>query len=375
MRILSYEYSELAPGGWSFDKVELGKTNLVVGDTGSGKTRFLNTIFNLGSTVTGKRSLPGPCQWRLRFGHKEHIYDWHISTDKLPDGSTVVSRETLSQLTEFSPKIIVSRSQSSFRFLSKTLPKLRSDNLSITILKEETVMQPLLEAFSLILRRNFFSDALEAIMPISVSQPKVLDTPPKSSNDISIIGLPVNVKLHLLSKYFPLSYKRICDYFTTVFPLVTSVDIKDLKELGLGFRPPGPTPICAVKERNVKTWIGVDQLSTGMQKVLLILTDIFTLPDESIYLIDEYENSLGVSAIDFLPPLLGDYETNIQFIVTSHHPYLINSIPVENWIVFHRRGSRIKTRYGSKNIEAYGKSKQQRFIQLLNDPFYTQGID
>lgn len=375
MRILSYEYAELNPGGWSFDKVELGKINLVVGDTGSGKTRFLNTIVNLGSTVTGRRSLPGPCQWKLRFGHKDLLYDWRISTDKLPDGSTIVSRETLSQLTDSSPKTIVSRSQSSFRFLSKTLPKLRSDSLSVTTLKEETAMQPLLEAFSLILRRNFFSDALEAVIPVSLSQPKILDTPPKSPNDISIIRLPTNVKLYLLSKYFPSSYKRICDYFTTVFPLVTSIDIKDLGELGLGFRPPGPTPVFTVKERNVKTWISIDQLSTGMQKVLLILTDIFTLPDESIYLIDEYENSLGVSAIDFFPPLLGDYETNIQFIITSHHPYLINNIPVENWIVFHRTGSRIKSRYGSKNIEAYGKSKQQRFIQLLNDPFYTQGVD
>ncbi len=37
-----------------------------------------------------------------------------------------------------------------------------------------------------------------------------------------------------------------------------------------------------------------------MQKVLLILTDVFILPEGGVYIIDEYENSLGLNAIDFL---------------------------------------------------------------------------
>ncbi len=112
-----------------------------------------------------------------------------------------------------------------------------------------------------------------------------------------------------------------------------------------------------------------------MQKVLLILTDIYTLPNGSIYLIDEYENSLGVSAIDFFPSFLTDLERDIQFIITSHHPYLINNIPVQNWLVFHRDGSQVQVRYGEENIKAYGESKQTRFLKLLNDPFYSRDID
>jgi hypothetical protein len=51
-----------------------------------------------------------------------------------------------------------------------------------------------------------------------------------------------------------------------------------------------------------------------------------------------------------------------------------NNIPVQNWLVFHRQGTRVKIQYGKDNIDAYGVSKQKRFIQLINDPFY-KGIE
>ena len=137
---------------------------------------------------------------------------------------------------------------------------------------------------------------------------------------------------------------------------------------------PGPTPVFSVREKYVGKWIPINELSSGMQKVLLIITDIMTLPDGAIYLVDEYENSLGVTAIDFFPSLLNTLSNDVQCIVTSHHPYLINAVPVDNWLVFHRRGSKVKIRYGKHNVEIYGKSKQEKFIQLLNDRFYSEGV-
>ena len=108
-----------------------------------------------------------------------------------------------------------------------------------------------------------------------------------------------------------------------------------------------------------------------MQKVLLIIADIITLPKGSIYIIDEYENSLGINAIDFLPEFLDAHGTDIQFLITTHHPYLINSMPMKKWRVFHRNGSRVSIKDGAEFEEKYGKSKQKAFVQLINDPFYT----
>jgi len=109
-----------------------------------------------------------------------------------------------------------------------------------------------------------------------------------------------------------------------------------------------------------------------MFKVLLILTDLYSIPDGSIYIIDEYENSLGVNAIHFLPELLYKIENDIQIFITSHHPYLINKIPIENWIILNRKGTKIEARFGEKNKELYGKSKHDQFTNLLNDPFYNE---
>ena len=44
------------------------------------------------------------------------------------------------------------------------------------------------------------------------------------------------------------------------------------------------------------------------------------LPEEGcVYLIDEYENSLGVNAINFFPSVLFEAASKSQFIITSHH--------------------------------------------------------
>ena len=66
---------------------------------------------------------------------------------------------------------------------------------------------------------------------------------------------------------------------------------------------------------------------------------------------------------------------NNQFFITSHHPYIINNIPIENWLVFHRKGLQVKIKSGTELKEKFGKSKQKYFLQLVNDPFYKEGIE
>ena len=75
-----------------------------------------------------------------------------------------------------------------------------------------------------------------------------------------------------------------------------------------------------------------------MQKVFLLILDTILLQDAGILFIDEYENSLGISTINFFPDLIESTNQKCQFIITSHHPYIINRIPIESWKVFHRDG-------------------------------------
>lgn len=79
-------------------------------------------------------------------------------------------------------------------------------------------------------------------------------------------------------------------------------------------------------------------------------------------MIDEFENSLGINCIDILTDDLIHENKTLQFIATSHHPYIINNIPYEYWKIVTRQGGHIRT----CNASDYhlGKSKQDAFIQL-----------
>jgi len=54
MRIISYETGGGTKNELNFLKINFGKMNLIVGDSATGKTRLLNTIFNGASFVVRK---------------------------------------------------------------------------------------------------------------------------------------------------------------------------------------------------------------------------------------------------------------------------------------------------------------------------------
>ena len=76
--------------------------------------------------------------------------------------------------------------------------------------------------------------------------------------------------------------------------------------------------------------------------------------------------------LTFSPNLFLILEKDIQFFITSHHPYIINEIPTNNWYIFHREGMQVSIMYGEEVSDRFGKSKQRAFIQLINDPFFAR---
>ncbi len=376
MRLVSLKYGDFVVN-WDFTNIELTNINLFVGESGSGKTRLLNVIFNIGQKV---RVDLGNHEgyWQIFFEHKNVKYFWEYEAKKNSSNVVAITKEIIKRTeADGSEKIIVDRNENKFDFLGQTLPKLSKTSTSIFILKEDPSIEPIYEGFGQIMRRNFFSDELEraaAYQNIRLDLVTALD----KQRDIMVLygqELTISVRMYFLKKYFPDKYKIIVDYFKSIFTFIDDCDVLDLSEIQKNISLQGRSPVFVIKERKVKQTIPVQQMSSGMQKVLLIILDVITLPEASLYLIDEYENSLGINAINFLPSFLTEHGEHNQFIITSHHPYLINAIPLKHWFVFHRNGPTVKIKFG-KDIEAsYGKSKQQAFIKLINDPFYTEGAD
>jgi energy-coupling factor transporter ATP-binding protein EcfA2 len=375
MKIISYE-SNAGPNDLHFPKMNFSRLNLIVGDSGTGKTRLLNTIFN-GALMAVQKAALFVGYWDITFEHQNQLYRWVIQTGG-EKGNEKIQSEKIAKLSENGEEqVLVKRTQNTFIFNGKELPKLGPRQTSIALLQEEDLIKPLYLGFSSIMRRSFWGQDLQIAVSLGSVPQIFLEKIKKSGNKDDLFPLPLslNGRLYILSQYFKDTYDRICKEFMTVFPFVLNYDLLDTEKFGVHL--PGFVPVFAVQERHLgQSWIPLDQLSSGMQKVLLILTDIFTMPESgAVYLVDEYENSLGISAINFFPSILLESSPQSQFIMTSHHPYIIGNVPVKSWIVLHRKGKKVLFKQGEALEERYSRSKQKAFVQLINDPFFTEGVE
>jgi AAA15 family ATPase/GTPase len=373
--ITSFSYKGLQNEPWEFEETSLGKVNLLVGASGSGKTRFLNTVFNIStSAVKGEPFRLG--EWTITVETKEYEYKWEYKGERDEKGTNFISREAISRKllnSDGQAENVIDRTRELFLFLGQKLPKLQMDRLSVTLLKEEESIRPLYETFTKVQRRNFHDEGLQAALALQPLLPKtIIEVRTEGLSRLFSQENALSAKMYLMKENHRDLYDLAVETFIQVFPSIRECDIQLLEKEPI-FKIPsgGIVPVFAIKEKGVNKWIALHELSSGMQKVLLIVTDILTLPEGSIYIIDEYENSLGVNAIDFLPQFIMDHGESIQFLITTHHPYLINNMPMNCWRVFRRAGSKVSLKQGAELKSKYGASKQEAFIQLLNDPFYS----
>ncbi|KAA3618607.1 MAG: ATP-binding protein [Calditrichaeota bacterium] len=370
--ITYYKYTGVDAEPWKFDKVNFSSINLLVGASGTGKTRFLNTLFNFSDFVSkGKQIRTGKWKIVIEAGGNEYLWKYEAGA---VNSENVIKSESLIRKNGAKEEKIIQRGEKEFYFLNQKLPKLDSKVSSITLLKEEEVIKPVHKIFTHVQRRVFHENVLQEALSFESIPNAVLDHFKDSRNLEKLWNqsLKVSSRLYIFEQAFPELYTLATQFFKQIFPSVLETKVDIFKD---DLIPAGDArvPVLLVKERGVRDWIPLQGLSSGMQKVMLIVTDILTLPGESVYIIDEYENSLGINAIDFLPQFLIDNGRNNQFIITTHHPYLINSMPIKNWLVFNRKGSTVRIKPGSEFSEKFGNSKQKAFIQLLNDPFYSKG--
>lgn len=378
MKILEYEYEDSREDGWKFDRVKLGKINLFVGDSATGKSRLLNTMFDLGRFAISKEFAIG--SWKVVFEHSNSTYTWTIRTENRTSAKQpgIVVSEELWKHDGDQRQQLVKRDGTSFIYTDKQAPKLSQQETSISLLREEEFMRPVHTAFSSIERRLFDKSALEKAAAYQSVPANIVDAMKENSQDLRALferDMTLSANLFVLSKYRPNMYEQIIENYKRVFPFIKETRLAEYDEIAPNAPMGGQIPVFTIRERTTKNWIPLTQFSSGMLKVLLILTDIFILPNEGVYIIDEYENSLGISAIDFFPQFVLELDKDVQFIITSHHPYIINAIPLANWYVFHRKAVNVSIRQGEELSQKYGKSKQQAFVQLINDPFFKTGVE
>lgn len=378
MRIKNLSYKDNA-SSWELRQIGLDQLNLLVGASGVGKTMSLNVIYFLsgiarGNSVNGVEwsiafidEIGRECIWEGKFENlglgKEisKLFKTVNKDDKFPlDIAKIVSEKLIINNYQ-----VITRTAHEILFFDKPTIKLSPTESAINLLKEETQIQPVYQSFLKIFRNETLSGGRVIEFNKIASRFTTL-TAIQNSN------LDTFLKLALLSQHEPIVFEQIKTTFIAIFPHIENIQIKTIEQADLPLHV-AQFPFVQIKEKYIDRWIFPWELSSGMLKTLGIISDLYLLPAGSVLLIDELENSLGINCIDDIGELLST-NSNIQLIVTSHHPYIINTIDMQYWRILTRQGSVVTGRKAQEFERLAKKSMHDNYTRLLEIEEIIQGV-
>lgn len=368
MKIISLTYKDKSRN-WEFHNLDFQKLTLLVGASGVGKTQILRALKTLQSIASGQ-SFNG-VEWLVFFEIKGIRYRWEGAFELKGKEASVFDNKNEEKFSLAYENIfldgreILNRNKERILFEGEKTVKLSSSESAVHLLKEEQLIYPIYWAwFQQVVELNAnlsISKRFGKTMAFSVAETlKTLINIQNSKFDVVIKLLFADIlKVPIL--------QTIKTRYTSIFPQVEDVRI------GYFNQDDDELVSIQIKVHEVDEWIAQNDISSGMYRSLLQIAELYLCASESVILMDEFENSLGVNCIDELTNNILGNERNVQFILTSHHPYIINNIPLTNWKIVTRKGGIVTV----KNAADYriGESSHDAFIQLIQLDEYTNGVN
>jgi predicted ATPase len=358
---------------WRFEPIYFSNLALLVGISGVGKTQILKGILGLREIANGA-SLNG-LAWDITFSTVKNVeYRWQGEFETKKNFS-MISNEIEEEINKFrivrehlfkEENVIIERTRNDIIFKGNKTPKLSPFQSVVKILNQEEDISPVQQGFNKII----YSDNSRSSNGIYAIPIRVLSIIKDNIalEDIQASNMPILLKLALIARHYSEIFNKIKSKFIEIFHQVEDVKIEAIEN---NENPSFPNFPIQIKETGINDWIFQNNISSGMLKTLILISEMYLSPEGTVILIDEFENSLGVNCIDVVTDLLWE-NRNIQFILTSHHPYIINNISMEYWKIVTRKGG-VVTVTDAKDLNL-GKSRHQAFTQLINLEEYNEGI-
>jgi ABC-type dipeptide/oligopeptide/nickel transport system ATPase component len=401
---------------WELEKTKFSDLTLLVGASGVGKTQILHSIMKLKNISNG--SVYNGVEWNFlfttdegeeyrwtgEFENKKEIKQLEFTKEEISEtGRLKQNPRLLNEKLYLANKLVFKRKESDLKYEGNDVPKISPHQSVLSFFTSENKIVPVKEAFDkivfldynaeqkVIIHIDFFKKIREEIKETSESLKETNDDMNKAlksqlaknlSHDkkseilkninsikssplyvIKNIHMPIIAKLAFTWFSNREVFAEIIDEFKNIFPQVEDVRFELLEKYDLYE--------LEIKERGTD-WISQGEISSGMIKSLMHISEMRLLAEGSTILIDEFENSLGVNCIDAVAGDLVHPERNLQYIITSHHPYIINNIDMKYWKVVMRKGANVYTRNAAQL--KLGKSKHEAFKQLLNLEEFAEGI-
>lgn len=363
MRIESLEYEELH-SGWRLNETtfDAGVT-LLVGISGAGKTRILTAIRNICSIASSNSIEPShPIRFKLVFSLSDGArYTWHGET--LDAGEDCVMFEEYLVVDGVE---IFSRKRGLLSFRGKEMPSLSADMSGLRIFAQDENIAHAIRGFENTILINHGKPPQWKAINISKAEFEGYKQKFPTIEELRNSDLPLQLRVNISSYVAKKEFKEITSRFMDVFRNIKHVSFFTLAggEQWLSY--------LMATEKDVKMPIGFDELSSGMLNMFQLIASCYLWPEDTLVLIDEFESSMGMNCLDDATDLVLETGRRMQFILTSHHPYVINNIRPEHWKIVTRNGSVVSTHDAGE--VGIGTSHHTAFTQLMNTPEYAQGI-
>ena len=394
MAILSFAFEDTRLS-WSVAPFTLDGFNLLVGRSGAGKTRILNALYAISLAAIGRDTSLYQCAWQVSLDVNGVSYTWAAQTGQRPSGvvpempffdysddededdatedgdertlAPVFAHERVTM----GDQELIARDTTGTRVNASPFPALKTSESVLSLLREEPQVKPLVQAF----RRFLFSRATTRSLR-QMFDPRRFEKEKRRFKSLDQLRadtrLPLGLKAWIMQEKFPEEFARLEEEFRAIFESVTSVRVAKSEELLTGSEREDANLGAfqfvdfAIHEEGVERPITFGAMSSGMRRTLTHLLELALAPAGSVVLVDEYENSLGVNCLPSLTDHLLKRSGELQFILTSHHPYVIENIDRRYWKVVTRRGGQVRVRSSADFPALDTKSRQSAFILLLD---------
>ncbi len=369
MNITKINYSQLIgkPGEWHLRDVQLGKLNLITGRNAVGKTRTVNILNSFANKMAERTQRLADGNWDMTFENSGKVFRYilrinegKIEKERIDENGVVLldRRGESGKIKKLDGKTMVT--ESFHPPINKLTSQVRRD------VKQYPFIEDLMHW-----GENYHSFTFSNINPTQYSMPPNMRPGGTVFEGTSGILGDLSMVPYLL--------KEISSDVTIMKKIV-----KDLKKVGYEvenintgqFGPAMGAASIIVNERNVNFPIQQQDLSKGMYRVIAIIIAVNYLKKkakEGTIVIDDFCEGLDFSrASSFASIVFKEAKKeNMQLIFTTNDMFLMNSVDLECWNIFERRGKRVKSINYYNNKEAFDEFK---LIGMNNFDFFANRL-
>lgn len=350
--------------GLKIEKITFNSdVTLLVGLSGVGKTQILNAIEYSLKLAVNKNIQLEPYSVNMCFEIKDIVYEWSYRIEQVLEEGIIESKEPkysfVYEKLSNEDTVVMLRNEEKIEIIGyDKIPAPKKDESLLVQYVEDAAFKPLISEIMKLYPIEIDMDVRGAIDKESFNMFKAkikasMKKNPKQKFE-TFSHLPVPLKIYITKKYYPTIYMDIFSAVKELFMEISDIDIVEepLREISL----------VAIKVYG-KTLMQ-HEISNGMLKTIYYVVELLTMSKDSLVLIDEFENGLGVNCIDVLAELLLSTRKDLQFVITSHHPKIINQISSQKWKIIDRDVNVVK----NSGSMQYGinHSQHDAYFNLIN---------